>query len=87
MAIPREHVPHLTVIDGRKSSASARDEIHMELLTLFAELETAARVIVNAIIGLPVPSMLALNEAHRMAARVRAARDEYLAMTDPDGAA
>jgi hypothetical protein len=75
--------PSLTVVRGRKPDRrSAVDENHVELLTFFAEVEVAARVIVNAVTGLVVPSAVAINEAHRMAARAIACRAEYLSLTD-----
>lgn len=86
MATPVEHLPRLRVIDGG-SPAMRREEAHIELLTLFAEVEAAARVIVNAVTGLPVPSMVAVNEAHRMAHRAQKARDEYLSLTGGNDAA
>lgn len=78
MALDRAPAPALTVIDGGRTWQ--QDEAHMELLTLFAEIQVAARVIVNAVTGLPVPSMLAINEAQRLSYRAERAREEWLAL-------
>lgn len=86
MAIPVGRLPGLRVIDGG-SPAMRSDENRIELLTFFLEVEEAARVITNAVTGLLVPSALAINEANRMGYRARAAREEYLSLTGPKGAA
>lgn len=71
---------------GRKADRrTAAEFAHVELMTFFSEVETAAEVIVNAVVGLPVPSTLVINEASRLAFRAGRAREEWLALTDgPD---
>ena len=78
---------HLTVIDGG-SPLMRIEEAHIEAIAFCDEVEWAAAEIVNAIVGLPVPSMKAINEATRMAHRASAARAELLALTgQPEPAA
>ncbi len=84
MAMPREQLPRLRVIDGG-SDRMRQDELHVELMTFFSEVEKAAAVISNAEIGSPVPSLRVLHESHRMAYRAGQARQEYLALRGPDG--
>jgi hypothetical protein len=82
MAMQREHLSHhLTVLEG----GWKRDEARIETLAFLDEAEASALLIINAITGLPTPSVLAINEAGRIAHRARLARAEILALT-PDGA-
>ena len=91
-AAPAPHEASLTVLRGGKtpgpkpSRASVMDDARVEAIALCDEVIVAAQRIVNELIGLPVPSMLAIHEATRMAARATRARAELLRL-DPDGAA
>ena len=85
MAIDRAPAaPFLRVIDGG-SPQMRIEEAHVEAIAFTHEVEWAAAEIVNAVTGLPVPSMKAINEALRMAHRASAARAELLALTGPTG--
>lgn len=85
MVVAARDAHRLTVIPGGRAARQRRDEAHIELLTLFAEVERAVSVIVNAITGLPVPSTVAIHEAMRLAYRAQVAREEWLSLTDPEG--
>ena len=83
MALPREHLPHhLTVLEG----GWKREEARIEAIAFFDEAEASALRIIDAIVALPVPSTVAIDEAGRIAYRARAARAEIIALT-PDGVA
>ena len=81
----------LSVLDGgrdrRRTAESRRDELHIEVLAFFAEVEHDAAVIVDAVTGLPVPSMVAINRANRLAYRASKAREEWVALSGPEDAA
>jgi hypothetical protein len=57
-----------------------REEAHIEAIAFMDEVRAAALVIIDAITGLPVPSMKAINEAYRLAYRAEVARAEMLAL-------
>ena len=88
MALPAAPVaaPGLTVIEGGRAVRQAIEEAHVEAIAFTHEVEWAAAEIVNAVTGLPVPSMKAINEALRIAHKANAAKAELLALS-PDGAA
>lgn len=79
--------PPLTVIDGRLTIDARRDEAHIEAIAFCEEAIAATARIVNAITGLPVPSMTVINEATRLAYRAEFARAELIALAGalPDG--
>lgn len=84
MAVPKEHLStHLRVIEG----GWKREEARIEAIAFFDEAEASAMRIIDAIVALPVPSTVAIDEAGRIAYRARAARAEIIALTRPDGAA
>ena len=82
-------LPVLSVIEGgrKPDRRSALEEAHIEAIAFCDEVEWAALEIVNAVTGLPVPSMKAINEALRMAHRAHAAKAELLALRGPEDAA
>lgn len=87
MAIPVDHLSTaLTVIEGGRALRQRRDEAHIEAIALCDEVEWAALAIVNEIVGLPVPSTVAINTALKMAHRASAARAELLALGPKDAA-
>ena len=88
MVLPAAPIPPFVVIEGgrKPDRRSALEEAHVEAIALCDEVEWAAAEIVNAIIGLPVPSMKAIHEATRMAHRASAARAELLALGPKDAA-
>jgi hypothetical protein len=69
MAMPREHLPRLRVIDGG-SAAMRREEARVEYLALCQELEVAA-------------SRIAV-EAKRLVRKAQVAREEIAALTGGD---
>lgn len=77
--------PALTVIEGGRQWRA--EEAHVELLAFLDEAEVAAMRIIDAIAGLPVPSIRAINEAGKIAWKAQQARAEYMALTTPDPAA
>lgn len=85
MALPADQLPPfgLTLLEG----GWKRDEARMEALAFLDEAEASAIAIIDAIAGLPVPSVFAINEAGRIAHRARLAKAEIAALTSPDGAA
>jgi hypothetical protein len=72
-------LPHLTVIDGG-SPGMRRDEARIEAIAFLDEAEASALLIIDAIVGLPVPSLFAVNEAGKIAHRAALARAEILAL-------
>lgn len=84
MALPIEHLPKLSVIEGGRDWRI--DEAHIEAIAFMDEVEVAVALIVDQITGLPVPSIRAINEAHRLAHRAQLARAEMLALGPKDAA-
>lgn len=85
MALPLEHLPPLRVIDGG-SSRMRIEEAHVEAIAFMDEVQRACAEIVNAVTGLPVPSMAAIDTANRIAHRATLARAELLALGPKDAA-
>lgn len=83
MAIPADKLPRLTVLEGGRSWRD--DEGHMELLAFLDEAESAALRILDSVIGLPIPSTVAVNEAGRIAYRAGKARAQYWSLVGPEG--
>lgn len=84
MTAPRlvDERPHLTVIEGWK-----QEERQVDVLAFFTEVEQDAAEIHYREAGMDVPNARVIFLAGRMAHRAGRARDEYLALTEPDGAA
>ena len=85
------HAPaprHLTLLEGgrKPDRRTASEDARIEAIAFTHEVEWAAAEIVNAIVGLPVPSAHAINEALRMAHRASAAREELIALGPKDAA-
>jgi len=84
MALPVEALRnHLTVLEG----GWKREEARVEAIAFLDEAEASALAIIDAIAGLPVPSVFAINEAGKLAHRARLARNEIVALTTPEPAA
>ena len=79
MAMPREHLPRLRVIDGG-SPAMRREEAHVEVMAFFSEVETGALRAAEAAASV-------LDEMSRLAHRTAEARRQWLVLGGPDDAA
>jgi hypothetical protein len=81
MALDRApEYPALTLIDGRLSDTARKDEARIEAIAFLDEAEASALLIIDALVGLPVPSLFAVNEAGKIAHRAALARAEILAL-------
>lgn len=87
MAVAPETLFHpLTVLDGGRARIQAIEEAHIEAVAFMDECVTAAALIVDAIAGLPIPSLRAIETANRLAHRASLAKAELLDL-GPRGAA
>lgn len=78
----------LTLVQGGRTLTQRRDEAHIEAIAFMEDVHRAAIRMIDAVMGLPVPSMLVIHEANRLAYRADFAKAELLALTiNPDGAA
>lgn len=77
--------PSLTVLEGGKTWRA--DEAHVELLAFLDEAESLSLRILDAVVGLPVPSMVAVDLAGKIAYRAGKARAEYWSLVGPDPSA
>lgn len=83
MALPVDRLhQHLTLLEG----GWKREEARIEAIAFLDEAEASAVAIIDAIAGLPVPSVFAINEAGRIAHRARLAKAEILSLGGGDAA-
>jgi hypothetical protein len=78
--------PSLRLLPPVAPSAEAwkREEAHIEAIAFMDEVAQSCEAIVTAIALLPIPSMLAIQEAGRIAVRAELAKRQILDLLGPE---